>query len=374
MLQDSKAVIPLSAALGFNITITQLNLSYNLIEKRGCKAIAAVLRTNTSLTWLDMSGNKMGDEGVKHLAEALAENATLVTLILKNNNIRDVGACDIASSLTVNASLKELDISQNIIQATGGEALATALTHNTTLERLNLANTKLPQTALYALSLHVGKGGLKQLDLRGNASGNPQARLYDISKQLHQSTNIMHTTGKASYDFMDFNTGNGNDKNVEEQLLSLASSLRRDISLLEGDDDNKGDSVALRLESLTQAVEGQLGASLREPLVQGGPQNTPATVETLRQLNNQYSTQISKLQHQLKSQTESHRRRVDHLNSSVAGSEQNLREIIMEMKESMNRMERELVEKSKKNVYRTRDGASKFQSRASTEVITNYTR
>lgn len=290
----------------------------------------------------------MGDDGVKHLAETLAENSALVTLILKNNNIRDIGTCDLASSLTVNTSLKELDLSQNIIQATGGEALTTALTHNATLEKLNLANTKLPQTALYALSLHVGKGGLKQLDLRGNAAGNSMARLYDITKQAHPTNG--NTNGKA-YGFMDFNSGgHGTDKNVDEQLLSLASSLRRDLSLL-GDDDDKGESGALRLETLTQAVEERLSTSLREPLVvPGGLQNTPAAVETLRQLNNQYSMQIAKLQHQLKHQSESHRSRVASLNTSVAGSEQNLREIIMEMKESMNRMERELVEKSKKNV------------------------
>jgi hypothetical protein len=49
-------------------------------------------------------------------------------------------------------------------------------------------------------------------------------------------------------------------------------------------------------------------------------------------------------------QHESHRRKVNSMTTTVASSEKNLREIIVEMKESMNRMERELVEKSKKTV------------------------
>ena len=53
-MQDSRAIIPIASALQYNITITSLNLGYNLIEKRGCNAIGVALRTNTSLTYLDL--------------------------------------------------------------------------------------------------------------------------------------------------------------------------------------------------------------------------------------------------------------------------------------------------------------------------------
>ena len=58
LFQDSRAIIPIASALGYNITITTLNLGYNLIEKRGCKALGVALRTNTTLTVLDLVSKK----------------------------------------------------------------------------------------------------------------------------------------------------------------------------------------------------------------------------------------------------------------------------------------------------------------------------
>jgi hypothetical protein len=79
------------------------------------------------------------------------------------------------------------------------------------------------------------------------------------------------------------------------------------------------------------------------------------TVATLRQLNHHYTQQIEDLKRQLKTQAQAHKRALAHSTQNGADSEDNMRAILVDHKETIARMERDLAEKSKRAVTHAHD-------------------
>lgn len=79
------------------------------------------------------------------------------------------------------------------------------------------------------------------------------------------------------------------------------------------------------------------------------------TVATLRQLNFHYQQQIAELQQKLKTQAQNHKRALSNYQQNGMNSEDNLRAILVDHKETITRLEKELTEKSKKAVTHAHD-------------------
>jgi len=85
--------------------ITQLNLNYNVIGKKGIKDLSQAFKTMKKLTTLNLYGNPIEDEGFSELFPALKEVKTLVLLDIRATKLGDTGAYMLADLLENNASL-----------------------------------------------------------------------------------------------------------------------------------------------------------------------------------------------------------------------------------------------------------------------------
>ena len=284
----------------------------------------------------------------------------------------------------------------------GGEALATALTHNTSLLKLNLAHTHIPQPAIAAIAQRIGQCAIRNLDVRGNSVDDEAllARLALVPPISSSSASVRppspvtqrmrngagaHANGNAAND----------DAVVGEHIASLARSLKKEISLLEPEAEFLSRKLTMKLEDINNFssslnyhhtelgmspslhpslpspypffivplfIHSLLHTDSEPPVVELPDQFTdtslhqPAhTVATLRQLNHHYSQQIEDLKRQLKTQAQVHKRTLAQTTQNGTHSEDNLRAILVDHKEAMSRMERELAEKSKRAVTHAHD-------------------
>jgi Ca2+-binding EF-hand superfamily protein len=111
------------AMLTANLTLQQLDLSWNQLRAVGNAFIAAALPMNYQLRELDLSYNSLGNKGALSLAHALRSGARLRRLTLSYNGIAPRGAVGLASGLAANTSLSMLILDGNPLGTTGGKAL-----------------------------------------------------------------------------------------------------------------------------------------------------------------------------------------------------------------------------------------------------------
>ncbi|XP_078528654.1 NACHT, LRR and PYD domains-containing protein 12-like [Lissotriton helveticus] len=152
----------LAAALRFNRSLLDLDLSYNLlgaaaatricdalkhsdtrlqkinlngcsITGASCAALAAVLRSNRSLLNLDLSQNDLGDAGATLLWDALKHPDTRLQRIrLRSCGITGASCAALAAVLRSNRSLLELDLSFNPLGDAGATLIIDTLQHPNT--------------------------------------------------------------------------------------------------------------------------------------------------------------------------------------------------------------------------------------------------
>ncbi|KAL4116990.1 hypothetical protein PRIC2_012440 [Phytophthora ramorum] len=113
----------MGAMLTANITLEQLDLSWNQLRAVGTAFIAAALPMNYQLRELDLSYNSLGNKGALSLAHALRAGARLRRLTVSYNGISPRGGVGLASGLAVNTSLSLLILDGNPLGAQGGKAL-----------------------------------------------------------------------------------------------------------------------------------------------------------------------------------------------------------------------------------------------------------
>jgi hypothetical protein len=210
---------PMLSALLAVPTLTELNVSQNVIGPASAMALAAYVGTpgcplvklimqradvddgegeafvtamsnSKTLKYLDLSQNKLGAaENLNTVMpdlvtapEALAallrtRGCVLETLILSWNMIRLDSGVDLAKSISSNSSLTHLDISDNSLNAEGGKALGEALIDNRSIRRLLICNNGISAAACFTICIGVQENlALELLAVDGNPIGEAGAK------------------------------------------------------------------------------------------------------------------------------------------------------------------------------------------------------
>eukprot|EP00747_Dinoflagellata_sp_TGD_P102080 gnl/TRDRNA2_/TRDRNA2_168553_c2_seq3.p2 gnl/TRDRNA2_/TRDRNA2_168553_c2~~gnl/TRDRNA2_/TRDRNA2_168553_c2_seq3.p2 ORF type:complete len:207 (+),score=27.81 gnl/TRDRNA2_/TRDRNA2_168553_c2_seq3:191-811(+) len=112
------------------MSLTNLDLSGNMIGVHGADRLAAALQHNSTLASLQLVNNRIEDEGAYLLAVALEGNRTVTSLGLNFNSIGDPGADFLASALEHNPNVTHIDLQDNDIGEESADRLASALRRN----------------------------------------------------------------------------------------------------------------------------------------------------------------------------------------------------------------------------------------------------
>ena len=121
--------------------LQSLDLSQNLILKKGTEELAAYVLKSKDLVKLSLRKMEISDGAARKLAQCLIsgdESCSLTSLNLSDNKIEDPGAIAIANSLN-KLNLTELSLSWNSIKHTGTIALTEALKENNKLLSFDLS-------------------------------------------------------------------------------------------------------------------------------------------------------------------------------------------------------------------------------------------
>ncbi|XP_064487809.1 uncharacterized protein LOC135399996 [Ornithodoros turicata] len=138
-------------SLNANVTVTVLDLSWNMVGVRGAQQLSLVLKGNTVLQKLILYRAKIRNKGAMAIASALKINNTLVTLSLGQNDIGPTAAAVFGEALEINESLKYLDLKNNEICGSGAVMLANMLRVNSTLKELHLCENMIGDVGTVAL-------------------------------------------------------------------------------------------------------------------------------------------------------------------------------------------------------------------------------
>lgn len=109
-----------------NATLTDLDVSWNKIRRESAISLATALGRNACLTRLNLAHNGLA-ETAQYLGLALSENVTLKDLDVSFNAIKPKAALVLAGAFHTNHTLERLDVSGNPVGKRGGEALVTAV-------------------------------------------------------------------------------------------------------------------------------------------------------------------------------------------------------------------------------------------------------
>ena len=79
-------------------------------DRPGASSLSTTLPANSSLTNLDLSYNIIGDAGASYsLSTALNEDSSVLKYLKLRGNSIDAGASSLSTTLTANSSLTNLD-------------------------------------------------------------------------------------------------------------------------------------------------------------------------------------------------------------------------------------------------------------------------
>ncbi|XP_072894085.1 NACHT, LRR and PYD domains-containing protein 3-like [Hemitrygon akajei] len=162
-LGDS-GVKPVSAALrNPECKIQKLWLSRIGLTYSGAEDLASALSTNLSLTELNLSYNKLGDSGVKLVSAALRNpECKIQTLWLRDVGLTDSAAGDLISALSTNPSLSDLILGSNSLTDRSVPALRRLILTLPSLEWILLWGNRFSETGEEELrSLRKPRIGLR---------------------------------------------------------------------------------------------------------------------------------------------------------------------------------------------------------------------
>lgn len=147
----------IGSMLNVNLTIQQLDLSWNALRAISAIPIATALQLNYHLRELTLTHNSIGDSGALAFGQSLRSNSTLQKLRLEYNAIGSKGALGLSSGLAVNNSLLELLLDGNPIGREAAKELMRAScsrpstnTSGSTFCRLSLIECNLSSTTATA--------------------------------------------------------------------------------------------------------------------------------------------------------------------------------------------------------------------------------
>ena len=168
---DDIEIAAFSESLRHNKTITSLDFSHNIIGgarellhktapnfdakghvmPTGGEALASALGFNKTLTELNLGWNQMGPKSASVIGEMLSNNSTLKWLDLGYNSLQDSGVQEIFNNLVYNESLTHLDVSSNQVGPAATSVLGNILRENETLIQVNLVGNPIQELGVRAI-------------------------------------------------------------------------------------------------------------------------------------------------------------------------------------------------------------------------------
>ncbi|XP_065883961.1 protein NLRC3-like [Dysidea avara] len=139
---DARAAV-ISDCITHNTTITQLDLSWNLITSKGAVDLFKTIQFNTTIQKLDVSHNeicsKLCNDGIIAISDCLKDNTTLHDLCVTTPDISDQASQHLASALRENLSLHTLSFHQYHRQLFSFDMIIlSAIYYNKTLMKMTL--------------------------------------------------------------------------------------------------------------------------------------------------------------------------------------------------------------------------------------------
>jgi Leucine Rich repeat len=180
--------------LADNTNVTTLLLNQNKIHCQGCLDIAHALNKNRVLTSVELDYNSIGRYGCWKIATMISENTVLMKVSLNRNRIGPAGAIALAETLRINTSLRKLGLGGNNIGNKGAAAITDALRFNLTLQRLDLSSNRIRDDGALAI-LKALKESSRSLALL-NLKGNTK-----ISSGLQKDIGFMLASRRALKSF-----------------------------------------------------------------------------------------------------------------------------------------------------------------------------
>lgn len=78
----------ISSALGQNISLDRLDLSYCEIDDRGIQKLSTSLKSNSTLRFLNIEGNYLSSSGMYSLLKCIYDTSSIQSLWESNHTIR----------------------------------------------------------------------------------------------------------------------------------------------------------------------------------------------------------------------------------------------------------------------------------------------
>mmetsp|Transcript_24650 Transcript_24650/g.44730 ORF Transcript_24650/g.44730 Transcript_24650/m.44730 type:complete len:1868 (-) Transcript_24650:3021-8624(-) len=146
------------------------------------KKALAKIRAN-EIADLMVSGQNYDNRCVTVICEDLVSNSSVTQIDLSNNLITDNGARQLARAAQAHPALTVLNLSHNAIGVPGCEALAKCLEHNTVLARLHLGHNAVTPPGVYCFQDVMKKNStLLELTFDGNK---------DLDEEAFEALNLM---------------------------------------------------------------------------------------------------------------------------------------------------------------------------------------
>ena len=159
--RDMTGITELAAALGLNVRLTALDLSFNYLKDEGISAVCKAIQSNkeTKLASLDFGNNGIGPVGANAVAAMVAVTGVLTSLDVRSNNIAGDGAVQLSAAVLCNLkieifnkipikemranSLTKLDLKGKLCGVVGGMVVAGLLPVMGSLTSINLSGNSL---------------------------------------------------------------------------------------------------------------------------------------------------------------------------------------------------------------------------------------
>ena len=133
----------LAISLLNKIKLHEIDLSYNNLSTSDTVKIFKGMKNISNLGAINISHNTITDEAADSIASVLSNNTNLLTLNMSFNCLRSKGWLEIFDGMKSILYLRNLNISHNKIALEATGKIAAVLSHNTKLEELDISNNDL---------------------------------------------------------------------------------------------------------------------------------------------------------------------------------------------------------------------------------------
>lgn len=243
-----RGIKTLCAALISNCSVTDIEISEDVIDLRTMGHISEMYQENQFINSLDFSDNRMGRLPVKVLLDTLTMQDRVTSLSLSGNALKDTDGDIFEAYITSTEALQDLDISYNCFSLVAGKVLGEAFGKNSSIENLSIRWNHLNfRGAISFIAGVLNSSSIAFLDLAWNGLGVESVatlcrmiKKNTVLEELDISSNRINFKGLTDFlTALKHNTGLRNlhmGDNVlsptdAHELLKNLLAVRGDISL-----------------------------------------------------------------------------------------------------------------------------------------------